>query len=759
MLNLADLPPELFDIILTHALGEDEDINRLCGLCLLSRKWYTAVIDRVYSKWTFNGARQPFLTLWKFLMTVLRDRHLASQVRTLRIGNWGFFPNVSLPSSDLQLPSDELDVVRLAIHDAGIAHLEKSIMASLRKRDRRPLMAILLTCLPNLETVFAHVPRSDPFLAAVFKRAVDSESDEARSSLGLHRLRALHLCQETPVDTPRQPEDSEPDSDDEESVSRTALRLEYLWPVFYLRNLRALSLVDMDTVRAAGRLKDRGISRIEDLYLINNWTSLGRSSDVQALIDQPTALRTFALALHDNPFGPNRHQIISNSELWVCLQKYQHTLETVDICRSKNTHREENGHFGLLRTFPNLKHLRIQSEMLLGGCCGSPRASFRLKDTLPPTIETLTLYGEEGFDIIPDMHFQLRELISGENHFPSLNTIVLDDMTSLYDHDVQQLLPQYKDLGRLCRDSGIVFRIEEAVSMLGGMLGYQTIWGKALHMQMDGEARDAAVSYIPKNLRDRQELLLRSEDAMDDDNNDEEEEEEEESDSDDDKPDESNGVSKYPESHPIPFTDHSGKTAHMVFDSGPLPPLFSFAIYFTHPNATPANTDMKSLARDLTPENYFIRHDMYFLPGASPDDCITHYENEKTTRGSYKDQIKSFRACPRSEIHPLPGTTGQIPGMVNRYPMLGPYRGVLFVSLDESWHGGGLLRVMFDRKTVAETQAPPVTVRHCPINMLDATFGPGVPTVWETVFDIAHREQGKYLAPWRRARRRGWRTW
>ncbi|KAL2828216.1 hypothetical protein BDW59DRAFT_159807 [Aspergillus cavernicola] len=107
------------------------------------------------------------MTLWKFMITVRRDPHLAAEVRTLRIGNWGFFPNAPMPGPDLQLRPDEQELVRSAVHDAGLADLEESIVSSLPKRDRRPLMALLLTSLPNLTTLLAHVPRSDPVLAAV----------------------------------------------------------------------------------------------------------------------------------------------------------------------------------------------------------------------------------------------------------------------------------------------------------------------------------------------------------------------------------------------------------------------------------------------------------------------------------------------------------------------------------------------------------------------------------------------------------------
>jgi hypothetical protein len=171
MPNPANLPPEIFAAVLDLALHDESGLQRLCGLSLLSRRWNAVLVGQIYSEWTYNGARQPFMVLWKFFRTVRTNPQLAALVQTLNIGNWGFYPDACLdgPSDQegLQFPPDELELVRSAIHDAGIGHLEPSIVAWLPQRDRRPLMALLLTCLPNLSTVYAHVPRFDPVLGAV----------------------------------------------------------------------------------------------------------------------------------------------------------------------------------------------------------------------------------------------------------------------------------------------------------------------------------------------------------------------------------------------------------------------------------------------------------------------------------------------------------------------------------------------------------------------------------------------------------------
>ncbi|KAL4927469.1 uncharacterized protein BDV17DRAFT_282561 [Aspergillus undulatus] len=633
MPNPTDLPPELFNVILTHALDDNDDIYRLFSLCLLSRSWYTALIARIYLKWTFNGAQQPFLTLWKFLITILRDPQLAAHVRTLKIGNWGFFPDASVPGPDIQLASDELDL-----------------------------------------TVLAHVPRSDPFLTAL-------------PVVGLYNLCELHLYQETPVDTHR-PEDSDPDSDDVETGSREALRLEDIWPIFHLPKLLRLSLLNLVSAKAAVWLKGQGLSHIENLHLLHNWRSLCETIDVQALVLQPRALKSTALMFLDNPFDPRHNLTISNTELWACLQKHQATLETIDICRSKNTHRDENGHFGLLSSFSKLKHLHIQVEMLLGGCCGSPFASFRLKDTLPPTLETLMIYGEEGLGKI-DISAQLHELISAKHLFPSLAAITLDDMTPPYILELhiqgeQQLIPAYRKLEQLCKDKGMVFRAEDATTAKGGLT----------------QIHETCVSREPKKLRDRQKLMLRrSYDVGNEDQNDD-------CDDEVDPP----GPTEPSIVHKVPFTDHTGKTAYMI-------------------------TDMAAFYNELM-IHCEVKYDMYFLPGASANECVAHYQGENLARGSYKDQIKAT-----------------YPGMVNRYPLLGPYRALLFISPDQNWqnrvgYGNGhasLIQVEFDHKNVS---------------MEDARWrgaeGPLPPVL---TLDIANQERNRYREPWERATRRGWTVW
>ncbi|KAJ0425331.1 hypothetical protein BJY00DRAFT_308653 [Aspergillus carlsbadensis] len=823
MPNPADLPPEIFTIILSHALDEDVEPKKLLSLSVLSRAWYTSLIPRIYSSWTYNGARQPFLTLYKFLLTVLRDQQLAAEVQTLRLGNWGFYPKAAAPAPELRFPDDEIELVRGAVRHTGIAYLEEDILVSLKRRDRRPLVALLLVSLPNLRRVWAHVPRRDPILAAVLKRVVNPGHPEPSSALA--QLSELYICQEPPVLPPWADSDSEDENEVSNSESWDSLQLNSIWPVFHHKPIRTLSLLDLDTknastwlpapeVRAANKL-----SHIEHLHIVAIWNSVCAYADVHALISQPTALKSLTLSIQDNPYDHRRNEIISNAELWNCLQQHQETLESLDVRRSKNTHRDLNGRFGLIRSsFRKLKHLAVQIEILLGGCCGEPRAPFRLRDTVPTSIESLTLYGDEGFIVHSDLAVQLKEIIVGSGDdftFPHLTSIALDDCYVLYTDDGINIRPAYQDLVTACKARGVEFCIEETFNSIGSINCYNRLWGEVLYMQGDGEARHSAVSETRRRLRDPVELLLKDDDIY----------------AEEMRQLQNGGASRNRPSsgsppgdhagviHTIPFRDHRGETAFMVFKNAasiPLPPLFSFAIYFTYSSTrtSPESASMQSLYETLHPlqnDLGHVRYDLYSLPGATPEDCVAHYNSEKKVRGSSKEQIRVFKTLPPEEDHqyhpsaPTDQTQTQqrVPGMVKKYPCLDDdYRSVLFISTKPAsalsspfWNDGtGILCVEFDRKQASSilelpqsdtstavqdleqdvnstsTDAhmsgntlPPLRITRCPLNQEDPSYDftrhEGPHPASDTIYDVAHVVSDTYAGPWIEAGRKGWTYW
>ncbi|KAL2868859.1 uncharacterized protein BJX67DRAFT_379801 [Aspergillus lucknowensis] len=132
----------------------------------------------------------------------------------------------------------------------------------------------------------------------------------------------------------------------------------------------------------------------------------------------------------------------------------------------------------------------------------------------------------------------------------------------------------------------------------------------------------------------------------------------------------------------LPFTDHRGSTAYMVFNAYvecPLPKLYSFAVYLTHSHIDPHHPDIHdslkvfyeaAISTDsgnlVVPDIW--RLDFYFVPGATDTECTEHFHGELAVRGSFNATIRSYREYRRADPqHEPPSPPGTLPGMVDWY--------------------------------------------------------------------------------------------
>lgn len=173
---------------------------------------------------------------------------------------------------------------------------------------------------------------------------------------------------------------------------------------------------------------------------------------------------------------------------------------------------------------------------------------------------------------------------------------------------------------------------------------------------------------------------------------------------------------------------------------------------------------MKCLHRELSSENgdfdFNARLDMYFLPGASNEDCISHYLGEKTARGSYKTQLQKvhFKECGRDEVHPLLETNAQLPGMVNRYRELGQ---ILFICPKHDWcksqHTLWVLRF-----SGGDDSLEPFYAECHPINKYNPAYDLGIfhemyqDPVDEIMLEGFYWVKERWLRVWRKTTSRGW---
>ncbi|GMG47288.1 unnamed protein product [Aspergillus oryzae var. brunneus] len=753
MANIAQLPPELFCPVLNLVFENQSDIQLLCRLSLLSRQWYEALVPRIYAEWTYNGARQSFRSLWNFLRTILNDSRIAALVHSLHIGNWGYYPYArSGEWEELNLPQDEITLFREAIKRVGIKHLESNIIKDIRKRDRRPLMALLLTCLPNITRIYTHVPQSDPVLSAVLRQILDSQSGDNPSTV-LSKLSDLYVLGE--VDVP--PRDLVnhnllPGAD------QTPLRLDDLWPALHLTGLRTLSLYGLDTANAALRLgASPAISRLKHLSIIGGFNSSCTYADLGALLALPEALTSFSLYIQDYAFGSIGGDMISNAGLWKVLKKHQSSLEYLDIYRDAEHTRlyMSQGHFGLLHSFTCLKKLCIQAEVLLGSFWDRPNAPYRLKDRLPCNLESLTLYGGKRFFNTSSIGVHLQEALNS-GIFSSLASVELEGF--YVDSDISEV----------CRQNGVTLSMGRSCHhkaprdcQLRKEGSCPPFVQKTHHMRMDGQRRAVMFAFFPEECRDRREILLPLDDSMD---------AYEENDAKDEDLDQCAGDLRL---RMLDFWVHNGGTAYMVFQNfahSSLPPLFSFAIYFTHAHVSREKIDHRALYHALCDSysNYDVRFDLYFVPGITEEGCIAHYRQEGRFRGDYKRQLKAYKESSRYDVSP---GVGALPSMVRDYSDTGFYRGLLFICTEPEWNGDQeiLWSVQFDPIRQAEDGTESSDEENIPLNCIqrhpinDSSrwyegYGGECP-IDRWISDIASWHREELRGPWLKATRRGWQSW
>ena len=237
--------------------------------------------------------------------------------------------------------------------------------------------------------------------------------------------------------------------------------------------------------------------------------------------------------------------------------------------------------------------------------------------------------------------------------------------------------------------------------------------------------------------------------------------------------------------HVVQFTDHTGREALIVFDGRvpcPLPPLFSFTIYFTHPDVTPDTVRpvevLETIKRKTPLENWCsIRLELYFLSASdvdsTDDECIAHYRKEKTAREDYTRQIQDFEnsVTDHDEEQRQGGANvygnnegRQLPGLVPSYidePDVDCHHGLLFSYPSAEWRRDKrLVRcVYFDpiseedyariTEGNGESEAlPPAYVSSTPMHASDTTEE-GQRFVGMAMFEISNaRTKNEANNPW-----------
>lgn len=202
----------------------------------------------------------------------------------------------------------------------------------------------------------------------------------------------------------------------------------------------------------------------------------------------------------------------------------------------------------------------------------------------------------------------------------------------------------------------------------------------------------------------------------------------------------------------------------------PLPPIFGMVIYYTHPEASPEHADLAGFYYRSREGDSPHRLEFFFLPGASDDDCINHYREEKASRGDTRLQIAA--------VENNSGSEGRLPGLVHSYlnPDNKTFQSALFICKQRDWNDGDQVMryIAFDpsqeewEKAFDPGQAPPpptMEVKDCPIFIPEdvRSANPDVKYQMDVMylfFVYLHNLSQEPLGmAFRRAESRGWTTW
>ncbi|KAL4807200.1 hypothetical protein BDV18DRAFT_137149 [Aspergillus unguis] len=653
-------------------------------------------------------------------------------VRDVSIGNWGFYPEVvaeddGVAGDNVDFSESDLQVMRQAIRavfSPGEGGVEMRILdaRALADRDYQPLVVLQLMSLPNVETVYLHLPQGCSMLRCVLEAALRCQ-DQTGELPCLRQLANMHLLAEVPV--------YEFEKGASFWLSDPALKMDDIWPCVYFSGLRTLALYDLDTEGMAAFLaRNSGrLCRVEDLRVVVRPTRTRSSADVRALVNLPQSLTRFSIYWsHNLPKGEPAPEI-PVVEVWDALQKHRESLEELAVFYDVHEIDEPTpGHFGSLQAFPRLKRLDTQLNILLDGMTPERLAPFRLKDTIPQSLESLCLHPGWIYETCPNFQTTELQAMLAERRRP-LKLLALDDIlaapyynrikdcqkTGDFDGMGAAGPEPYPGLWTLCKQAGTQLHVtincvrayipEPCEFHKGGAC--QWLWRKTWNIRADGIRRNmTSVERLPKPVPRKKTIKTRSLPI-----------------------------------HTIPFTDHMGGEAFMVFkhgigaESSKLPPLFPLVVYFTHPNAVPTDVDLGALLRAIREakidSDFHFRLDVYFLPGASEDDCKTHYLAERATRADYATVMHDFNSRvfqQRSQRHntilddetPTPASTTlrpRLPGMAHSHPGLEPYRALLLVCPEANWRDNAqrITCVRFDKQDEAQNNehrnAPECTTR------------------------------------------------
>ncbi|KAF9890355.1 hypothetical protein FE257_006021 [Aspergillus nanangensis] len=423
---------EIFDLIFSH-FQPGVDPTLWHQLSRVNHNWYKAAIPRLYHQFEYNGDYSQRKRLWLFLRTLIEAPRLAAFVQTVDLLHSLKFTGARSYLLAALMCEEHDSTIKHAIQVTGLSSLgPEDILDTLRRDDRRPLVAMVLACLPNLDTLYLNVSDSDPYLQLIISQSVTfsdgSASRQRFRAPAFQRLRRLFTA-----------------PDDQEDCRGDALQITKNQPLIYLPELRELVIISAKINPDIFAWTTIPNKTAMSLFLSNLTLVLHESSDLKGFflllesIPRLTSLSVCFKGIASSAWVP-----WGRKALWDRLQRFQYRLRQLDLSgiafdRSQ-PQPDLTKYCPPLRQFTKLDSLNIEPLALFGNCARH-NAPHQLAEHLPQALGQLTIYdggllgGYMSHRFIPQFDEQL-ESIAKTPHPPreiTVETRRIDDVLKMLD--------------------------------------------------------------------------------------------------------------------------------------------------------------------------------------------------------------------------------------------------------------------------------------------------------------------------------------
>lgn len=362
----------------------------------------------MYESIEYFGYTQSFKRLWLYTRTLIENPKIGLFVQhaTFRSCYINGYREHEGAHSDRLGRRDNRGIISLGCE---IGFKAEDLSRALQAKKRFPLMPIIISKLQNLITLSLYLKDSDSY---------HHELDKVLAVPGsFARLRDVVLT--------LQPKSNIPGRDTYGILSRSGLcytpRV-----IFSKESVKNLVIKDAHFHNWQGldAFEKQHVSNVTHLSIHPAMGSYEVYRYLPRIIQLPRMLVSLTLSLESLHFEDttqdDRHRMPSCHEIWEWLGVYKACLKHLDFYRMAipmpdvtiNPRIRQGSQMGSLAEFQELQSLSIQPEVLLGHSIGGENMQVQLKEKLPISLVSLTLYADESLALDASLEYNASKIAS-----------------------------------------------------------------------------------------------------------------------------------------------------------------------------------------------------------------------------------------------------------------------------------------------------------------------------------------------------------